>query len=208
MVSRQILLAVAIMVSLASPAIAQEKQSAARLVTQFAYATDPMDRAVAFDNARKALSQEHAVTSATVDSIAKSLVQVAIRDRHRAGDAIALLASSVEPGARVPYPGVFARLREIVDQAAHPGISGAALTAMADLPDKRQTIPYVASFLEGKKSVRPSREFQAIQLLASQFGPEGRAMLKRIDEAGTVQDIEARDWLRSLKDNGYSLPTR
>lgn len=211
LVSRLIVLAIAIIVLYANHASAQENPSAATLVSRFRTASDAMARASAFHDIRRSLGRENAaVTAAMADSIAKSLARMAIVPDNplRATDAVRLLVSSADETARVPYPDAFARLREIVEQATDQGTAGAALAAMGDLPDNTLGIQYAASFLEGKRPTDPGWEFLVIRLLASRFGPKGREALDRIDEAGTVQDREARARLRYLRANGYSLHTR
>lgn len=185
---------------------AQDRPSAARVISQFTTASQPLARANAYAAVRKLLTQEGGTVSAGVlDSVATGLAKEAVRgnDQARSADAITVLMSSGSARARVPYHGAFARLRDVVRDAKDPGISGAALSAMSGLADRKQSIAYIASFLDGKTQVPPSRELHAIELLSTKFGPEGRLELKRIDEAGTVQDDEARAWLRSLRKSGY-----
>lgn len=145
--------------------------------------------------------------SEDVESLLNGLEQLALTSpvpRLRAEAAYSLSVPGANSDSRPPF-GIYARLARVYDASNDPLVRMAVLSGMGRLRHERRE---AALFLERVATQEP-QDFQGVagKAMASllTLGDEGRKALKRMNDAGTVRDPEARSDLARLAKRGYRL---
>lgn len=143
-----------------------------------------------------------------MDDIADSLVAIAtgfpgddLRGARTRGAALStLLLAGI--GTRevtgferpIPYAGAADRFMRIAETAQDVGISGGALRALTELPDKTRLLP----FLRKVATSQNVAAWVAVTILVRDTGPEGQAIARELYGQRLVTERSAREVLDRL----------
>lgn len=146
--------------------------------------------------------QDRRYPSELMNEVADTLAQIAISlsrssdfsDVDAAMTAVSTLSQAGVGEQGTPYAGAAERLLRIAENA-EPGISGGALSALSQLPDKRQVLTYLRRVAVSDDQ---AIAYMAVGNLGRYMGPEGLEVLRDLHRAGLVKEPLAQRELDAL----------
>lgn len=111
---------------------------------------------------------------------------------------------------RKPHPvaGTMARLVRIYQRSSDPAVRGIIVVSLNDVAERQEALLFLERIAAQvpEKADFPAASSRALGTLVL-MGDEGRVVLKRLHETGSVRDPEARMELATLAKQGFRLPS-
>jgi hypothetical protein len=144
---------------------------------------------------------------ADVEYLLRELEQFALTGTPQwlRGEAVVRLSISGSNRAVRPTAGTFARLQRVYRRSSDPEVKSMVVDAMGTLVESREACAFLERVATKQPGDFPDAAGKAMTSLLTQ-GDQGRVVLKRLHETGTVRDPRAKRSLAILAKHGFRLP--